>query len=204
MLRGVLNLVERPLNRALRTDPETLTRLSALQGRVVAVDLLGLQSSVFVLPTEHGMRLQTKHDGPVHVRLRGTPMALLALITHGGGQQATFSGDVEISGDLSLTQHLQALIRGLEVDWEELLSQKVGDMAGHQLGNVSRRIGWWGKQTRQTLENDVSEFLRYELRLLPQRSEVHGFLDSVDTLRADTDRLEQRLQRLKRFMCGNQ
>jgi len=202
VFRGILDLVERPLNRALRTDPETLSRLSALQGRVVAVDLLGLQTSVFVLPTEHGMRLQTQHDGPAHVRIRGTPMALLALATDRGRQQATFSGDVEISGDLSLSQHLQALIRGLDVDWEELLSQRIGDVAGRQLGNVLRRIGEWGKQAQKTLESDVSEFLRHELRLLPQRSEVEGFLDSVDTLRADADRLEQRLQRLQRLVRG--
>lgn len=200
MLRGILDLVERSLNKALRTDPETLIRLSVLQGRVAAVDVLGVQTSVFVLPTEHGMRLRTRHEGPVHVRIRGTPMGLLALVTDRSRQQTTFSGNVEITGDLSLSQHLQALIRGLDVDWEELLSQRVGDVAGRQLGNVLRQIGRWGKQTQQTMESDVSEYLRHELRLLPQRSEVEGFLDSVDTLRADADRLEQRLERLRRLM----
>jgi ubiquinone biosynthesis accessory factor UbiJ len=197
VLRPILHLVEHVLNGALLTDPETLGRLSALQGRVVAVDLLDLQTSVFALPHAHGIRLQTQHEGPVHVRLRGTPMALLALVTNRGRQQATFSRDVEISGDLSLSQHLQALIRGLNLDWEELLSQKVGDVAARHLGNVLRQIGSWGKRTRQALESDVSEFLRQEVRLLPQRAEVERFLDSVDTLRADTDRLQQRLQRLQ-------
>ncbi len=200
VLTGILDLVEHTLNGALRTDPETLSRLGVLQGWVVAVDLLGLQTSVFVLPTEYGIRLQPQYEGPVHVRIRGTLLALLALVTDRGRQQLTFSGDVEISGDLSLSQHLQALIRGLDVDWEELLSQRVGDVAARQLGNVLRRIGGWGKQAQKTFESDVSEFLRHEVRLLPQRSEVEGFLDSVDTLRADADRLEQRLQRLQRLV----
>lgn len=200
VLSRILDVVERALNAAIGTDPDTLARLGAMQGRVIAVDLQALERSIYVLPLADRIRLQVAHEGPVDVRIRGTPLALLRLATARAKQQATFSGEVEIIGDLALSQLLQSLLRGLDIDWEELLSQKVGDVVARQLGNVVRSFGQWGQQVKSTLESDVADFLRHEVRLLPERLEVENFLDSVDTLRADTDRLEQRVKRLKGLM----
>ena len=43
---------------------------------------------------------------------------------------------------------------------------------------------------------DLREYLQEESRLLAPRPQVEGFLRAVDGLRADTDRLEKRLERL--------
>jgi ubiquinone biosynthesis protein UbiJ len=39
--------------------------------------------------------------------------------------------------------------------------------------------------------------LQEEVRLLPADAEIHRYLDEVDTLRMDVDRLEARLKRLE-------
>jgi ubiquinone biosynthesis protein UbiJ len=48
-----------------------------------------------------------------------------------------------------------------------------------------------------TLEQNLTEYLLEESRLLPKRAQVEKFLAAVDTLRADSDRLVQRVQRLQ-------
>ena len=44
---------------------------------------------------------------------------------------------------------------------------------------------------------NTQEYLQEESRLTPADAEVRHYLDAVDTLRLDTDRLEARLKRLE-------
>ena len=56
----------------------------------------------------------------------------------------------------------------------------------------------WAGDARTRVGADVSEYLREEVRLLPDRAAVAGFITDVDRLRADTDRLAARVENLIR------
>jgi len=49
-----------------------------------------------------------------------------------------------------------------------------------------------------TLQNNTSEYLQEEARYLPTKYEINHFLNNVDTLRNDTERLTQRIARLEK------
>ena len=97
---------------------------------------------------------------------------------------------------------LQDLLAGTDWDWEEQLSQLTGDVIARQVGNLARRSGQFISDSRHTLEQDVSEYLQEEARLLPTRSEVDDFLHDVDELRSDVDRLNARIERLLKTTDG--
>jgi len=192
-----LRLIAGVVNRLLGLDPELAEQLAPLQGQVLEVQLKGLDLSVYV--HFEGTRISLSRQAPretVHVSVRGTPLALLGMVRKENRQQALASREVEIIGDLGLAQQIQGLLAELHLDWEELLSHYTGDILAHQLGNAARGLSVWGRQTRQTLEQDISEYLRYETGLLPSGQEVHAFLDEVDTLSADSERLQVRLRHL--------
>ncbi len=46
------------------------------------------------------------------------------------------------------------------------------------------------------MEQNVGEYLRIESEIVPNRVEIDGFMNDVDDLRSDVDRLEQRIARL--------
>ena len=56
----------------------------------------------------------------------------------------------------------------------------------------------WASKTRQTLEQDLSEYLQHEVRLLPTAAEVEEFLGNSVAFAADVDRLAARIMRLQR------
>ena len=87
-------------------------------------------------------------------------------------------------------------LASFNVDWEELLSGYLGDVAAHQLGNGGRAAAQWLAETRATLERDIAEYLRNEAELLPERWQIRQFLAAVDELRSDIDRLDARIKRL--------
>ncbi len=186
--------MERVLGSLLRLDPEALERVAAMAGKTVAVELAGLGQTIYLSPEAAAMRLRADHSGEVHVRIRGTPLALLAMSADPEG--ASVASGVEIIGDVALGRHLQSLLAAFSVDWEELLSGYLGDFAAHQLGNGGRAAAQWLAEMRATFERDIAEYLRNEAELLPERWQIRQFLADVDELRSDIDRLGARIKRL--------
>ncbi|MFA5627213.1 MAG: SCP2 sterol-binding domain-containing protein [Thiohalomonadaceae bacterium] len=191
-----LALLEAAINTALIMDPETKARLAALEGKVIAIDLQGLDVNIFFLPGEHGFRLMGHYEGEPDTCLRGRPLALLRLKQARAGE-GLFSGDVQITGDIELGQRIQRILGGLDIDWEEHLSRLTGDVLAHQIGNGVRGLLHWGQQTMSNLQASLVDYAQYERRDLPVSWEVDEFLADVDELRSAVDRLTARLVRLE-------
>ncbi|MGQ0594600.1 MAG: ubiquinone biosynthesis accessory factor UbiJ [Gammaproteobacteria bacterium] len=189
-----LSVLERLSARLLSLDPRTREAARAMAGKIIAVELLGLGQTVYFAPGEHRFELLDAYTGDVHVRIRGTPLALLRMAR--GEETASFSGEVEIIGDLQLGRHLQSMLASFDIDWEELLSHYLGDIAAHQIGNVVSDLSGWAEEARHTLALDTVEYLRNEAAVLVETRDITEFVDAVDALRSDVDRLEARLQRV--------
>jgi ubiquinone biosynthesis protein UbiJ len=105
---------------------------------------------------------------------------------------------IKIDGDMGLGNHFSQILREIDVDWEELLSRAVGDVVAHHLGQVVRNAQGWLGDSSHAMRLNTQEYLQEEARLVPADAEIRQYLDAVDTLRADTDRLEARLKRLEK------
>lgn len=194
---ALLAVAEDAGNRLLRLDAHTLVRLGDLQGKALALEVREPAVTVYVLPTEGGLRLRTQHDCAPDARVRGSLPALLALARTGRTGPERDDG-IEIAGDLELAQRFQRVLREIDVDWEEQLASVVGDIAAHRIGNAVRAARGWLRAAGDSLGRDAAEYLQEEQRALPHPQEVAQFLRDVDELRADVDRLEQRLRLLGR------
>jgi len=183
-------------NRLLRLDSETLRRLGDLQGRVVCIEFRELGRRLYLHPSESGFRLATECDQAPAVTLRGT-LATFARLGLGAETETLKAGELEIEGDAALGQRLQRIFGNLDLDWEEPLARLFGDPLGHEIGRAARAVFAWHRQALQTFGLNAAEYFQEEARLLPVRFEVEAFLNGVDVVRADVDRLAARIQRLK-------
>ena len=190
----VLTGAQALFNRLLRFDPDTRQRLGALAGRVICLELRDASLRLYVLPTAAGIELRGEYDGTVDVTITGSAAVFARLMSARG--QAPVAGELQISGDIELGQKFQRIVRGLDIDAEEMAAQWVGDVPARQLGNVFRAARAWARDAGTTLERDAVEYLQEEARVLAKREQVAAFLSGVDRLRADVDRLEQRVKRL--------
>ncbi len=188
--------LEQALNAALALDPKTLERLGRLQGRVIAIELQGTGIRLLLQPEKDGLRLMGHYDSEVDTTLRGAPFALLRMSTGRTGE-GMFKGGVEIDGDVELGQQVQRVFEKLEIDWEEHLSRITGDIIAHQLGNTVRGLLAWGERSAEHLGQDTADYLQEETEILPLPWEVNEFIEQVDTLRSDVDRMEARVKRLQ-------
>ena len=165
--------VEFALNSALAGSGSAQRELAQLDGKVIALELKELPLKLYFLPQDGKLKVRSDHRGKVDMTVRAPSAALL---------QAALRRDdapprgIELNGDAETAQVFSRLLKQADLDWEELLSHYVGDVAAHQLGNAVRGFVRWGKDTAGRLGRDAAEYLQYESRDLPPRHEVEAFL----------------------------
>ena len=191
LLRGIEDI----LNQALRTDPETLAALASLQGKAIQIELHGLPMQFMLLPGADGIVLLDEAPREPDASIRGAPLTLLRLLLQ---EQVNMTGetDIQIDGDVSLLQRFFVLMKGLQIDWEGQLARFSGDIFANQIGNLFRNSQTLVQQQQQTMQQNLSEYLQEEARHLPPRAEVEVFMQAVDVMRDDVERLAQRIAQL--------
>jgi len=192
----LVELLQSAGNRLLAYDAETRARLARLADKVVRLELAGLGRTLYIQVAPDQLYLHEEWSGPTHLTLRGSPLAYLRFAL-GPDNEGAADGAIQIEGDAVLAQQFTQVLKRVDIDWEEALSRYVGDIAAHQLGNAAREFRAWAAGTSANLQQDLADYLTEEKRILALRDRVRSFLDDVDLLRADVDRLEQRIRRLK-------
>ena len=187
--------VDLALNQALSGSSAAARDLQQLDGKVIVLELKELPLKLYFLPRAGRLAVRAAHAGKPDMTVRAPSFALL--------QAALKRGDtpprgLELNGDAETGQVFSRLLKQAELDWEGLLSRYVGDIAAHQIGNLARGLLRWGRDAGTRLGQDLAEYLQYEVGALPARHEVEAFLDGVDRLRNDAERLAARFDRLIR------
>jgi ubiquinone biosynthesis protein UbiJ len=195
-------IVEAACNGALALDPEVRARLEPLAGKVIAVELQGLGLCLYFFPSTHGVQVLGRYEGDPDTILRGGPLSLLRLGLSDRPADELFAGGVELRGDTATGEAFQDILRALNLDWEELLARVAGDDVAHQAGRAARAVGAQARHVGRTLELNLSEYLHEEAGVLVNRHEVDAFMEAVDTLRSDADRLTARLRRLEEALAA--
>jgi ubiquinone biosynthesis accessory factor UbiJ len=193
--------LENVLNRGLPRSPRAQQLCAELAGRSVAIAIAGSSRRILVESTGLSLKLRAVSaeslTSPSDATISGGPFSLLAL--SGPAPEAVLQrGDVRIDGDAELAQKFRELALLLRPDLEEELSLVVGDVPAHQLGRFARAAFGWTRKAASTTVRNAAEYLGHERRDLVPRSEAEQYLQGVDTLREDVDRLEARIDLLTR------
>jgi len=194
----VTGTLEGLVNRLLRQDQETLAAVKNLSGRVIAIEVPAAGVTLMLEFEASGLRLKPAGTASPDVTIRGGPLSLLGLLLSKDLDEPGPTADLEIAGDVNLAQQFQAVMRNLEIDWEEYLSGWTGDTAARKLGLLFAGARRCGRETVHAIAQDVGEYLKYEQEALPDRSEVEEFVAAVDAIRDDAERCRQRIARLER------
>jgi len=193
--------IESLLNRNIAGSTPARSLLQRLAGRTLEVR---------AEPTPLRIRFSVA-DGRVSVSgggeeepdavIAGSPLSLAALAGP-EPEDHIRQGAVRISGDAETAQLFQKLFKATRPDFEEELSRLMGDAAAHHVARAARGALDFGRRAFDTFTRNIGEFLTEESRDLPARPEVDAWVERVDRLREDVDRLESRLALVERRRRG--
>jgi len=181
--------LETIVNRYLALDPEGVNNLAALKGKVICVDVLGLNKQYYIFPEDERVVIQPSCDTELDTTIRGLPSALLKLSMLADSAPLMLSGEIEITGDVRTGRAFKKCLSNLDIDWEEQLSKVVGDIPANLAFNAINKISSWTKRAASSLKEDVSEYIQEESRDVVTGAELDSFNAKVDKLRDDVERL---------------
>ena len=201
---GMLAGLDAAFNRYLRLDPESMDRMTQLDVSCIALEFRGLELTLYITPDADGVSIRDHFDGIPDATISGTPLGLTQLGLGSRKERALFSGDVEITGNVESGQAFQAVLEGMDIDWEEQLSHVTGDIVAHHAGNAVRHAAAFLKKGGESARRNTTEYLQEELRILPARIEIENFCSDVTQLSMDVDRLAMRVERLRKRLASSE
>ena len=218
---ALLSAIETALNAWLRLDGESLKKCETLEGKIIRLHITGLDVNLYFFPALSGIQVmsnypgdsvdsaendeqsensgtekkhKTQYTGEVDATIHGSPMALIRLSTSQDAGASLLDSNVEIDGDMRVAEQFSAILKEVDIDWEELLSKLVGDIIAHQAGQVVKGGSDWLTHSIEAMKLNTSEYLSEESKATPASAELEYYMDQVDDLRMDSDRLTARVK----------
>ena len=188
-----LKPIELALNTALASDPVAKAKLDQFDQRSIAIHIKGFNHTITVYVQQQRIQLSTDSEQQADLTITGKALNLAKL---GSNPDNLFSTEVDIVGDVQFAKQLRDLLEGFDFDWEAQLARVTGDSLAFPIAQGLRQVTSWARNTHQSMQETIAEYLREESRLLPDKSQVKAYMSDIDILRADFDRLEARINRL--------
>lgn len=189
--------IESALNQYLSLDPLALSRFSSLEGKIIAIEIKGLNKSLCLFPSTDGFMVLTDFDGEADATISGAPIALVKMGLAKDPKDFLFSGEIVITGDAAVANKFNRLLSQLDIDWEEMLAQNIGDIAAHKISDLFRNANQWFNRSSNSIILDSGEYIQEEVHLSPSNAELRQFVNKVDGLREATDRLAAKIKIIK-------
>lgn len=180
------------LHQALKLDGDSIGRIKALDGKSLAIDILGFPGLIYLHFDAEQMLVSFTTQREPNTTIKGPPFSLLRSAFSG-----EFSANIKMQGEIELARQVQQLFRLLEIDWEEGLSNIFGDIIAHQIGNMIRDAKFAARQVQYGAARQFQEWFHEFAEVSPYRFELASYVSEVSGVRADVDRLEQRIKRLQ-------
>ncbi len=196
-----MNILFKFLNRTSRVllelDPDGKEKLLELEGKVLRLEITLPPITLFLVPANGELEILQNYAAEADVTLTGSAMAFAKLGMVGSGSGVVSDGQVNMRGDTETGQAFQQRLSQLDIDWEELLSRYIGDTPARKAGNAARGLSRWAIESLDLSRQNTAEYFQEEKQVLVTGLAMERFEQSVDEIRADVDRLAQRIVRLK-------
>lgn len=202
MIDSSLKLVESLLNRALATDETAASRLQSLQGASLGIHCLVPPLSLWLQLEEGQVRLtrwREESDEKPRVSISGKATDLVRMAMQMADQgSADFSDSgVSLEGDVGVLLGISRAFSRLEIDWEYLLGQLVGEkparfafMGLDEARKVTPQVQERGREMGGELVSQLGLLRNADIEAV--RQQVRELQYRIDRVQARIKNLEQR------------
>lgn len=177
-------------NHLLTQNSWALQRLAQFAGKTARFDIAPFSFAYTIL--EDGSLCSANAAARADALCVIAPSLLPRLAVH----DETAYAEIRSEGNAELLTEIFFLSRNLRWDAAEDLSQITGDIAAERIMQTLQGTQQQLRDTALNLSQAAAEYWTEERPLLAKPQQVSAFMQSVDTLRDDVARLEQRLSRL--------
>lgn len=185
------------INAALESDAANRRYLAELGSVSLIVESTLPTAEVLATISEGIVTLSptTELESDPSITIRGKSLNLLKLASGALDNPAALrKADIHVEGDVALLLEIAQVMSKIEIDWEGLLAERIGDTPAVLLGRIAAQV----KSTAQSFVASQSEALHSKLQepntFLPSRGEFTEFKTRLRELQYRVDRFEATLK----------
>ncbi|MGI9316263.1 MAG: ubiquinone biosynthesis accessory factor UbiJ [bacterium] len=193
----LFDTLNRAVHAVLSVDPDTARAFEALDGKVYCIKMTLPPVTLYLRVEPEGFSLAPVSEQQADVTLEGSIFAFARMGGKGTVSKVMTDGQIRMEGDAEAGQALQKILGQFDFDWEELIARLVGDMPARKVGNLMRAASEWAGNSATVSRENLADYLTEEKRVIVSQLAMDRFSREVNQLRADTDRLAIRIDRLQ-------
>jgi len=179
------------LNHLLRDAEWARAQLIPFTGRIVRFEVAPLAVAFVIESDDRLAATPLESETAALVQASGPTLVRLVWLRDESARQ-----DVRVTGDTALASALTGVLSAMHWDVEEDLSRVIGDVAAHRVAQAGSSFLAWQGRTATNLAQSLAEYWTEERPVIAGSEAVREFVQAVDVLRDDTERLEKRVERL--------
>lgn len=189
----VCGLLETGVNKLHQLDSSAPQKRKALNGNIIGVSLKEIEKPLYFVISNQQIDLLSRFEGQADCFIRVNALALIELQDNHQLTNLIKSGQLEVDGDIKIVQQFAQLLTEMEIDWEEHLSSKIGDLLAHKLVYHAKQCKKLVCKQSKKAHQQLSEVITEELKLAPGPLEVAYFCDQVSDIEKQVARLDKQL-----------
>ena len=197
--------IELAMNQLLKLDDDSQQRLKKLSGKSLQVTIKELPwPLLFSFSEQIDVRTVVTSNNaleplpePVDCLIELNLETLPKLRDSSKLTQLIQQKQLNLIGDIYVAQTFSALLKDLDIDWEEQFSQYTGDVVAHQTFTSMRALFDTAKTQIEQGAIELGERLTQSDSIAVKPSEMFEFSRSVSELRSVTERLSARIALLE-------
>ncbi|MEM8844470.1 MAG: SCP2 sterol-binding domain-containing protein [Pseudomonadota bacterium] len=192
----IRNTIIAGINRYLLCDQERAKDLEKIENKIISIKLREPNTTITFKVRQRLLEEVNTDEVEPDVEIIASLKILPDYFLGVDQNQFVKNGDLEINGDSHIASTFNNVLRQIEIDWEDILSKYIGDVAANQVGKGVRSVREFVEQLGDNLRLDMRDYLQDELQVAATQVEVDEFIRQVDDTSAQVDALEIRLARL--------
>lgn len=194
-LEGLINPL---LRQAVAQEGMAAAAFEKLQGSCIEFQVSGLNLQLKMQAAKDGLYFYRQSEAPADAWILASPQTYLKMATSKDASHILFGADVKVGGNTYLLEVLQALIAGLGLDTQALISQLAGPLPLASIQAGFNQLLQLGQRFTGSASEDIKSYLDDEATILTGKTSWHVAEDQLHELRLDVDRLEARLHLLEK------
>mgnify|MGYP001471346200 FL=1 len=160
-----------------------------LSSKVVKITITDTPFEVFLNFSNEEISISLDSD-KMDVEISGSFMSFIFYATSGGSD--LFSSKITISGDVESANALNSFFKEsdiIRVILVELVGQKSASSIFSFLDPMKIKLD----ESNKTYNEALSNFLKYDINLIPTKKEINDYIDQVDDIKSRTDKLLKKI-----------
>ena len=189
---------ESAMRHGMRLAGVTEQHLAPMAGRVLKLEITDLKTELWLVCGDSQWWLATTDQGTADVTLTGSLGALVetARSMTDPNSPLVLEG-LEVRGAVGVLQTLQRLLRDLDLDWQDTLTQAIGPIPANLIIGALRSAREQLHESRSQIKQQVQETVLAEHGPVISTDAYQGTKDRITALSRHLERMDARLRRLE-------